>query len=66
MKRLNADNDTDGSDKSDVGHKSRIQFKVQSLGVVELSSLLVHPPAVNATAEIALVYPILQNKQEDD
>lgn len=55
--------DGDGCDSfDDAEHNSCIELKVKSLGVVELRSLLVLSPAVNTTAEIAFIHPVL-NKQ---
>lgn len=59
---MNTD-DNSGSDSFDVRHKSCVELKVQPLGVVELSSLLILPPAVNTTAEIAFIYPVLENSK---
>lgn len=52
-----------GSRWFDAGCESCIKLKVKSLGVVELRSLLVHPLAVNTSAEVAFVHPVLQHRQ---
>lgn len=39
--------------------KSRVEVKVQALGVVELRPLLVLPPTVNSIVEVAIVDPVL-------
>lgn len=44
--------------------ESRVKLKVEALGVVELPPLLVLPPAVNTVVEVALVDPVLQERQE--
>lgn len=44
--------------------ESRVQVKIQALGVVELRPLLVLPPTVNAIVEVAIIDPVLQDRQE--
>lgn len=44
--------------------ESRVEIKVQALGVVELCPLLVLPPTVNAIVEVAVIDPVLQDRQE--
>lgn len=63
MRNVNIDSDQDVCNFLDSAHKSYIEVKVDSLGGVELSALLVHPPAVNTAAEIAFVHPVLENGQ---
>lgn len=58
---MNDDSDHDGCD-SLLEHGSCVEFKVESLGAVELGSLLVLPPTVNTAAEIAFVYPVLEKQ----
>lgn len=50
----------------DGARESRVQLEVKPLGVVELSSLLVLPPAVNAVAEVTFVDPVLEERQQAD
>lgn len=45
-----------------LGGKSRVELKVQSLGVVELSSLLVLSSTINPIIEVAIIHPILEDK----
>lgn len=50
----------------DGAGESRVELEVKPLRVVELSSLLVLPPAVNAVAEVTFVDPVLEERQQAD
>lgn len=41
-----------------------VKVKVEALGVVKLRPLLVLPPAVDAIVEVAVVDPVLRERQE--
>lgn len=44
--------------------ESRVEVKVQALGVVELRPLLVLPPTINSIVEVAIVNPVLRHGKE--
>lgn len=50
-----------GCDSSDA-HDSCVEVKINPFRVVELRSPLIHPPAVDAAAEIAFLHPTLQKQ----
>lgn len=50
----------------DGAGESRVELEVKPLRVVELSSLLVLPPAVNTVAEVTFIDPVLEERQQAD
>lgn len=43
-----------------MGHDSCVEVKIDSFRVIELGFSLIHPPAVDAGAEVTFIHPTLE------